>query len=210
MSIYNPNIPQPSDDLSDSQGQILQNFQVANSSFGIDHYPFADQSVNQGKHNQISNPIFVDNPPTGLPPVTIANEPKMYAFADSVNLGALNYSRGPLNAVPTPLTHLQSPLAPIVLAPGATTNVLDFTGLTYALGIIYAVDTADLTNSRMITYFSWSAPFLAFRFDSLLNSLNSTQLFAQAFGNIMQIKNFSSTLTFSNVAWTLQFDRIWS
>ena len=207
---YNPNIPQPGDDLSVSQGQILQNFQVSNSSFGVDHYSFADLTGNTGKHNQITTPIYIADPPTGDPPITGANEPKMYGFADSTNLGALNYSRGPSNMVPTPLTHFQSPLLPIVLAPGATTNVLDFTGLTYALGILYAVDTADLTNSRLITYFSWSTPFLAFRFDSLLGNSPLTSLLAQAFGNILQIKNVSAAETFNNVAWTLQFDRIWT
>ena len=207
---YNPNIPQPTDDLSVSQGQILQNFQVSNSSFGIDHYSFADLTGNTGKHNQITTPIYVADPDTGDPPTTNANEPKMYAFADSTNLGALNYSRGPSNMVPTPLTHFQSPSMPIVLGAGAPTNVLDFTDLTYALGIIYAIDTTDLTNTRMVTSFFWSSPFSAFRFDNLLSSSPaSTALVAQAFGKILQIKNNSST-DYSNIYWTLQLDRIWT
>jgi hypothetical protein len=211
MSIYNPGIPLPNDDLSDSQGQILQNFQVANSSFGIDHYPFADQSVNQGKHNQITTPAFVDNPPTGLPPVTIANEPKIYAYQDSSQLGVINYSRGPLNAVPTPLTHLQSSALPLVIAANGTINVMDFTNLNYALGILYAVDTTNLNATRLIYYFTWSKPFIAFSLNSLLPTLGPTSFFsAQAFGSILQIKNNDTVNAYNNVAWTLQFDRIWS
>jgi len=189
MSIYNPNIPQANDDLSDSQGQILQNFNKADSSFGTDHYRFSDLTVNNGFHNRMTTPAFVDSPPTGLPPVTIANIPIMYAYQDSANVGVINYSRGPLNAVPTPLTHLQSTSAAIVLAPAATTNILDFTGLSRATCMIYAFDAVatapGLGRVRAVASVFWSGTF--FIIDLIVGS--TSILTVQASGNILQLRN---------------------
>lgn len=50
---YDPNIPQPGDELSDSQDQILNNFASANTTFGIDHYTFNNATVNKGRHKPI-------------------------------------------------------------------------------------------------------------------------------------------------------------
>jgi len=50
---YNANIPQPTDLLSNSQGDIRNNFSQANTSFGIDHLPFTDASANLGYHKDI-------------------------------------------------------------------------------------------------------------------------------------------------------------
>lgn len=79
MSIYNPNVPQPNDDLSDSQGQILQNFQKANSSFGIDHYTFADLTVNNGFHQRVTFPGNATAPTPG------ANYGAYYAVTNASN-----------------------------------------------------------------------------------------------------------------------------
>jgi hypothetical protein len=51
---YNNNIPQPGDNLSTSQGQILSNFFSANSIFGKNHYAFNDTSGNAGFHSTIT------------------------------------------------------------------------------------------------------------------------------------------------------------
>lgn len=59
---YNPNIPNATDLLSNSQGQIKANFGKADTSFGTDHYAFSDATVNNGMHkwseyvNQLSAP----------------------------------------------------------------------------------------------------------------------------------------------------------
>lgn len=73
MSIYNPNIPQPTDDLSDSQGQLLQNFNKADTSFGTDHYRFSDLTVNNGYHQRVTLP---GNAPA---PTPAANYGALYA-----------------------------------------------------------------------------------------------------------------------------------
>jgi hypothetical protein len=201
MSIFNPNIPQPNDDLSDSQGQILQNFNKANSSFGIDHYSFSDLTVNNGKHNQVTTPAFVDNPPTGLAPTTAAAEPKMYAFQDSANVGVINYSRGPSNAVPSPITFLQSTAAPIVMLNNGTTNVLDFTGLTRAMCNIYASDTVNILAKTAVFVVWTGAGFI------LTNYFSALALRVIATGNILQLQNISGGVL-NNVFWTLQMLRL--
>lgn len=53
---YDPNIPQPTDDLSDSQVSLLANFQQLDTSFGINHYAYSDASSSNGKHKKVDFP----------------------------------------------------------------------------------------------------------------------------------------------------------
>lgn len=53
MSFYNPNIPQSTDFLSQSQQDIQNNFQQADTSFDINHYAFSNVTANNGKHSYI-------------------------------------------------------------------------------------------------------------------------------------------------------------
>jgi hypothetical protein len=57
MTNYNPDIPQTGDNLSTSQGQILNNFTMLNTVFGVDHYPFNFATTGQqGMHEQVTMP----------------------------------------------------------------------------------------------------------------------------------------------------------
>src|SRR5574338_57542 len=202
MSIFNPNIPQPTDKLSISQPQLLQNFSKLDTSFGTDHYPFSDLTSNNGKHNQITTPAYVANPPTGLPPVTAANEPKMYAFQDSANLGVINYSRGPSNAVPTPITKLHG--GPIVLnSGGGLTNVLDFTGLTFAFCTLWFGDSvvSTVTTCGGFIIIWTGAPSNFFRNSQIIGG--SAGITIVSSGNILQIKNNFISNTLNNFYWSL-------
>lgn len=195
---YNPNIPQATDDLSDSQGDLLTNFSTANTSFGINHYAFSDLTINNGKHNNVQTPLIVG----GVHPTTIAAEPAFYGMQDSVPLGVLQYSRGPSNAVPTPVTSLQSTVAPIVLAPSATTNVLDFTGLSRAICMLYVTDTSHLDS--FVYYIVWTGSI--FVLQKVVS--NSLSFVGQGSANILQLKNNYGATTLSNVFWTLDILRI--
>lgn len=67
MTSYTSSIPQPSDDPSVSQDQILENFQTLNSLYGTtgDHYPWTVTSPNEGaRHAKVTMP--------GLPTVGVA------------------------------------------------------------------------------------------------------------------------------------------
>lgn len=48
--VYNPNKPAANDNLSDSQVDIQQNFQTANTVFSVNHLPFDNVSGNEGAH----------------------------------------------------------------------------------------------------------------------------------------------------------------
>lgn len=65
MSSYQPNIPQPNDLLSESQGDILGNFQTLNTVYGTNHYPFDNATVGEvGKHKFVSMPVIAAAPAT--------------------------------------------------------------------------------------------------------------------------------------------------
>ena len=53
MTGYNAGIPQPTDNLSTSQSQMLTNFGVLNTLYSNDHYPWTD-ATNVGKHKQVT------------------------------------------------------------------------------------------------------------------------------------------------------------
>lgn len=197
---FNPNIPNPTDLLSNSQPVLKTNNQALDNIFGIDHYKYSDLTVNKGFHNKVTTPIFVDSPPTGLPPVTTTN-PVFYAFQQASNLGVLQFSRGPNNSVPTPVTTLQSTSAAIVLASSATTNVLDFNsaGLTIAYGFINAISDAS-SGGGGSTYIKWINNTLT------IIGPQMSGITVQKSGTILQLMNPTSGTI--NVYWTLQFERI--
>lgn len=60
---YNPNIPQPTDKLSDSQANLLENFEQLNTYLNVNHTPI-DGTSNQGKHKFITLPNQTSSPGT--------------------------------------------------------------------------------------------------------------------------------------------------
>lgn len=56
MATYDPNIPQPTDELDQSQADILGNFQQADVVMGMNHYPFSDATASKGKHKFVTMP----------------------------------------------------------------------------------------------------------------------------------------------------------
>jgi hypothetical protein len=203
MSSYNPAIPQATDLMSVSQGDLLNNFSSANTSFGQDHYAFANLTTNNGKHNQVRTPLIVG----GIHPTTIAAEPNFYAMQDSANIGVIQYSRGPSNAVPSPVTYFQSPSTPIVLAQNTTTNVLDFTGLPRAMAKLYAYNLTggNLTFADNESFVLWNGTTLTV----VQNNTSTANLGARSSGNILQLVNGSVIVgTMMNIIWTLQLLRL--
>lgn len=73
---FNPNIPQSTDLISQSQGQILTNFAQSNTIFDVDHFTFNDAAAaDRGKHRQSTYPEL------GAAPTTIANEGAVFTLA---------------------------------------------------------------------------------------------------------------------------------
>lgn len=104
---YNPNIPQPTDIPSQSQSQILDNFTVANTVFGINHVPF-DATLNNGKHNFATLLNQSGNP------ATAAGEIALYAKA----VGGIStwFLRKETNGTVIQLSNTD----PIIANPGST------------------------------------------------------------------------------------------
>jgi hypothetical protein len=73
---YQANIPQSSDRLTDSQSDMLGNFQAIQALIDVNHYDFA--SPNQGKHFMVSMPA------QSPAPMFAAGEVGLYAFLNSV------------------------------------------------------------------------------------------------------------------------------
>lgn len=69
---YNPNIPQASDDPSDSQGQILTNFGQLNTLFDKDHVAYNDAtSADRGQHRKVSLINVIADPGLAAPKATL-------------------------------------------------------------------------------------------------------------------------------------------
>lgn len=201
---FNPNIPQPTDLLADSQGQFLTNNQTLDNNFGVDHYKFSNVSGNSGKHNQVTTPLIVGS----AHPATAANEPKFYAMQDTAQTGVLQYSRGGNNAVPSPVTYLQSPSTPIILGPGAVTNILDCTNITFLLCSLYAANIPGGANKTIFIEADilWNKAPVTFRRVQSQNPTNDLDI--QFSTSIIQIKNTSGTVTYNDIYWTLVCYRI--
>lgn len=88
---FNPNIPQPTDNLSDSQDDLLQNNIDLNTSSGINHYSFSNATVNNGKHT------YLQFPEENAPASTGALELLLHNMASTLggtnNLGFVSYDR---------------------------------------------------------------------------------------------------------------------
>ena len=69
---FNPNIPQAANIISQSQGQILTNFNQANTIFDVDHITFdAAVVANRGKHDQSTYVELAVDPATALNEVAV-------------------------------------------------------------------------------------------------------------------------------------------
>jgi hypothetical protein len=215
---FQPNIPQSTDFLSDSQSDLLQNNLQLDTSFGIDHYTFSNLTADNGKHNYVTTPRAVNNPvtATGHPDVT-ATQLRFYAMQDTANIGLLQYSRGwdaagATSGVPSAVTYLQSPNAAQTLngVPTSTLNIFDFTGITnycFCKVILHNLATAPADLSYEADLF-WRGASNELTINQIINTFPTPQNeFLQA-GNIFRMRKASGSVTYSNIYWSIQFYRI--
>lgn len=204
MSMYQPLIPTGRVQLDEDYKNVRDNFTQLNTTYGIDHYAYDNQTANNGFHNTVTTPIVVG----AAHPATAVNVPKLYAMQDTAPLGVIQYSRGGNNAVPSPITTLQSPATPIVLLSNGTTPLLDFTGIARAMVKVYAGNfTAPMNNTgntRLIEVMVWWNGLTFF------NDGGSTALRVNNAGNVLQLQNLSNSpaTIFNDIYWTLQILRV--
>lgn len=84
MTVYTPNIPQPGDNPSNSQDQILQNFQTLNTMYGSsgDHYPWTNTTPTEGfRHAKVTLPgLPTANAPGNALPTPGVGEGDIFAI----------------------------------------------------------------------------------------------------------------------------------
>jgi len=202
MPVYNPLVPTGTVNLDVDYQNLQGNFEQANIVYGTNHYPLNNATPNQGFHNFVTTPAVVNSPPDGLPPATSATTLQFYAYQQYAALGLLHYSRGINNAVPTPLTNLNSAATPLIIAPGATTNILDFTGMSVVFCELFAGDAIAVAANRVLAVIYWMGTSATIINLNLAGS-NITPQFA---GNILQIKN-NDVVAKNNVYWSLKVQR---
>jgi hypothetical protein len=182
----------------------LGNFAQLDVSYGVDHYPFSNNSASLGFHNQVTTPGILG----GVEPTTAAN-PIFYAYSPAgSNLPLTQFSKGPNNTISSPLTRLQSPSAAINLANNATTDVFDFSGMPQCMCTLYygddAYNVASLpfqTIRNSMTFF-WTGTVFNFLYQGPANIL-----LIQNNLNVLQLKcNVTAGLT--RIFWSLEFQRI--
>lgn len=93
---YNANIPQPGDQLKNSQPQILANFQEINTALAVNHVGF--NVADQGKHK------FIQMPQQGANPTTAATEYAMFTKAGLFSGSTETLLRKPNNGTTVNIT----------------------------------------------------------------------------------------------------------
>lgn len=118
--VFNPNIPQASDPLSISQGDLLQNNTDLEAWSDVDHFPFSDAGSDLGKHDKVTLP-------ERAAPTTGADELAMYSkdVAGSTEL----FVRKESNGVEIQMTSGTAPAGLIAYAQTNLAGVLQGTPL---------------------------------------------------------------------------------
>lgn len=202
MPVYQPGIPTGTVNLDVDYQNLQGNFEQANIVYGTDHYPFDNASPNLGRHNLVTTPPVVNNPPDGLPPSTPAGVCKFYGFQPYSAIGLLQFSRGPNNAIPTPLTSLNG--GPISINSTETANIIDLAGVTRCMLMLSGFNDAPLLADKKplngFVVFSQGT--------SNLNSIGGAgSMFAVMTGTVLGIRNATPS-TAGAYYWTITFIRI--
>jgi len=216
MSLFIATIPQPGDNLDFSQGQLLANNQGLDTVFGVDHYKFSDATVNKGFHNKVTTPQFFLNSsippvyPTVIPvtttnPVIYAYQPTDGSGTPTTTIGLIQYSRGPSNAVPTPITKLYGSA---VLAPSGIVNIFDVTGISRVM-LLVTVNDDQINKNNQFAYASFGPGGGGnWAINNFVGASAGTTLQIISSGNILQIINASPSMPSNNVNWAIEIMRI--
>lgn len=130
---YHPTIPQATDDPSNSQADILQNFMKINADFAVNHVPLTDGG-NQGQHTKVFIPVPLAYT---ADPNLVPNQTSLYVKTAALGTNELFFQNGNL---PNPSTFL----------PTIGLNVRQLTNLPVMNGTITNV-TQVLGNARIFS-----------------------------------------------------------
>lgn len=110
--VYQPNIPQPTDLLSTSQSDILNNFSALQTLIDVNHVDF--NSADQGKHKWVTFPSQGATPPagSGFAPTELGLYNAVYALTAHQELYVNKTNQATVVQVPSTASILSSNSAP--------------------------------------------------------------------------------------------------
>lgn len=202
---YNPNLPQATDYIDESQPELLVNFQQLNTLYDLDHYAFNDGTANVGLHQKITSPDQAAH-------VTTTTHPILYGYEPTANIGDLQWSRGPSNAVPTPLTSLHGNVANLG-GSGSPTTILDFTGMGDCLATLTLsalegggklLRSAPIAFDGTSVFSSGGGGTITWGYS--LNGSNQNSITARV-ASSTELEIYAAVVTITDVVWTLSFQR---
>lgn len=199
---FNQNIPQSTDFLSNSQADLLNNNRFLQTWSVTDHYGLDDNTSNNGKHQVLQMPVQAVQPVTTI-------DPMFYSFAQATgNAGTLQYMCQAGGVVQSPITPIQSSAAGISLAPAGTATIFDFSGspsnFPYCYGYVNGFGISDQAGNPIVPFngfFYWNGS------KGVINGQSSVGLKIQFSGNILQLTPSALGINYSQISWTLVFNR---
>ena len=195
MTSYQPTIPTGLVNLDVDYKNIQNNFQQLDTTYGVDHIKYS-QPTNNGFHNQVTMAQITTNTDA----VTTSTTNAIYALVKGA-APLLQFSRGISNSIPTPLTNIYSSSAAVVLANNATTNLMDFAGLSIAIANVYAWDSVVGLATTNITTVFWNG--VSFT----LTTQPAIGIIVTSTGTVLKIKN-TAGVALNNVYWVLDLVRM--
>jgi len=197
---FNPNIPNATDLISNSQGALLANNGFLDSSFGTDHYQFSDATSNNGKHKILQMPGQ-----STIPTSTV--DPLFYSYLQPAgSIGTLQYVQGvsPSPAqVQSPITPIQSSATGITIPANSSIDVFNFGSSIYCYG--YLIGVGKLASGP-----SAGLPFISTDEFFWTGSAGTTAIGRFFFSGAQLKMNDSAGVGSNNVSWTLVFNRIFT
>lgn len=189
MTVYTPNIPQSGDNPSNSQDQILQNFQTLNSVYGTsgDHYPWTNSTPGEGnKHAKVTLPgLPTANAPGNAIPAPLAGNCTIFGQTRPGSGQTYPYLARDGLAPTAPLTNIwpllpikayvtfdtdPSVVSPTNIGPIDSFNITSPVVQTNGAGVF--TWTFTITNACRTTNYSvfWSSPSGTLNFDYVRDS----------------------------------------
>ena len=143
---------------------------------------------------------MVTNPDQGSSPVTSSAVAISYGLilsqvGSGAPVGLIQFSRGPSNATPTPITSIHGTIASLTTSPQ---TILDLTGLSRAIVEVYALSDSSTAYLQQTVFFNGTTVRLG-------NATSSVFVIPSA-SPIIQLATGTGTLT--NVYWTVKLLRL--
>lgn len=218
MSLYNPGVPTGTVNLDVDYQSLQNNFSQLDTTYGVDHYKFSNRTGKNGFHNSVTTPIYstAATPQPGVAGLSL--NPLIFGFQYfntglNPSLGTLQFSIAPTpnipsNAVPSPITIIQSIPSGSTLVHETSLNMLNITGLTSVILKVFAynirVKPPEPVAFLEYTVFSNGASI------NITPIITDTLLSVVSSGNIIQLRN-SGTFAdndMSHLFWSIQLIRV--